>query len=97
MRQKLILRPNFSNNFQPCHYQQNSSNQVPPPSFQNPQMDTRFSNMERKMDTFNKAQEILIQAMTRLENQFSQQANPIYERTKGTLPSQPLLNPGNFR
>jgi len=38
-------RPNFSNNFQPSHYQQNFSNQVPPPTFKNPQMDTRFSNM----------------------------------------------------
>ena len=49
------------------------------------------------MDTFNKTQETLIQAMTRLENQFSQQANPISERPKGTLPSQPLSNPRNFR
>ena len=64
-------RPNFSNNFQPSHYQQNVPNQVPPPSFQNSQVDTRFSNMERMMDTFNKTHETLIQAMTRLENQFS--------------------------
>ena len=42
-------RPNFSNNFQPSHYQQNFSNQVPLPSFQN-----ELSNMERKLDTFNK-------------------------------------------
>ena len=61
-------RPNFSNDFQPSHYQQNISNQVPPPSFQNSQMDTRFSNMKRKMDTFNKTQETLIQAMTKQEN-----------------------------
>ena len=53
-------RPNFSNNFQPSHYQQNIHNQVSPPFFQNSQMDTRFSNMKRKMDTYNKTQEILI-------------------------------------
>ena len=50
-------------------------------------MDTTFPNIERKMDTFNKTHEILIQAMTKLENQFSQQANPISEKPKGTLPS----------
>ena len=60
-------------------------------------MDTRLSNIERKMDTFNKTQETLIQVMTRLENQFSQQADPISERSKETLPSQPLPNPRNFR
>ena len=49
------------------------------------------------MDTFYKTKETLIQAMTRLENQFSQQANPISERPKGTLPSQSLPNPKNFR
>ena len=43
--------------------------------------------MKRKMDTFNKTQETLIQAMTKLENRFSQQANPISEKSKGTLPS----------
>jgi len=35
--------------------------------------------------------------MTRLENQFSQQANPISERPKGTLSSQPLPNLRNFK
>ena len=49
------------------------------------------------MDTFNKTKKTLIQAMNRLENQFSQQTNPISERPKGTLPSQPLPNPRNFR
>ena len=49
------------------------------------------------MDTFNKTQVTLIQAMTRLENQFSQQTNTISERPKGTLPNQPLSNPINFR
>jgi len=39
--------------------------------------------MERKMDTFNTTQKTLIQAMTRLENQFSQQANSISENPKG--------------
>ena len=40
--------------------------------------------MERKMDTYNKTQETLIQAMIKLENQLSQQANSISERSKGT-------------
>jgi len=35
--------------------------------------------------------------MTKLENQLCQQANPSSERPKGTLPSQPLPNPRNFR
>ena len=35
--------------------------------------------------------------MTKLENQFSQQANTISDRPKETLPSQPLPNPRNFR
>ena len=43
------------------------------------------------MDTFRKTQETLIQIMHRIENQVSQQANPISERPKGTLSSQPLL------
>ena len=41
------------------------------------------------MYTFNKTQETLIQAVTKLENQLNQQANSISERPKGTLPSQP--------
>ena len=54
--------------------------------------------MKRKMDTFNKIQDTLIQAMLRIEkNQVNQQANPINERQKGTLPNQPLLNRRNFR
>jgi len=60
-------------------------------------MDTGLSNMERRMDTFNKTQETLIQIMTRIEAQLSQQANQISERPKGTLPSQALPNPKNFR
>jgi len=75
-------RPNFSN-FQPSHYQQNFPNQVPSLSFQN-----QLSNMERKLDTFNKTHDTLIQAMPRRENnQVNQQANLISERHKGTLHS----------
>ena len=86
------VRPNFSNNFQPFHYQQNFPNQVSPPSFKN-----QLSNMERKLDTFNKTQDTLIQAMLKIENnQVNQQANPISERQKETLSSQPLPNPRNF-
>ena len=60
-------------------------------------MDTRFSNIERKMDTFSKTQETLIQAMQNTEKQVSQQANPISERPKWTLLNQPSPNPKNFR
>jgi len=59
-------RPNFSNNFQPSQYQQNFSNQVPLPFFQNQ------LSMDKKMDSFSKTQETLIQAMHRIEkNQVS--------------------------
>ena len=36
------------------------------------------------------------QAISRLEIQMSQLANSLSERPKGTLPSQPLVNPKNF-
>ena len=50
------------------------------------------------MDSFSKTQDTLIQAMHRIEkNQVSQQAYPISERLKETLPSQSLPNPRNFR
>jgi len=49
------------------------------------------------MDNFIKTQESLTQAMSKLEIQLNQQANPLSERPKGTLPSQPLSNPINFR
>jgi len=40
------------------------------------------------MDSFNKIQDTLIQAMHRIEkNQVSPQADPINERLKGTFPS----------
>ena len=55
-------------------------------------METRLSNMERKVDTLVKSQDILAQVLTRIEMQLSQQ-----ERQKGTLPSQPLPNPRNPR
>ena len=49
--------------------------------------------MERKVDTLVKNQETLAQVMTKIEMQLRQQTNPISEREKRTLPSQPLLNP----
>ena len=52
-------RPNFFNDFQLSHYQQNFAKQVPPPSFQNSQMETIFLNLERRIDTFIKNQETL--------------------------------------
>jgi len=48
-----------------------------------------------RVDTF---VESITQALNRIKKkQVSQQANPISERPKGTLPSQPLSNPRNFR
>jgi len=68
---------------------------MPQPSFQNAPMETILSNLKRKVDIFT---ESMTQALTRIEkNQVSQQANSISERPKGTLPSQPLPNPRNFR
>ena len=58
-------------------------------------METRLSNMERKVDTLVKNQETLAQVMTRIEMQLSQQTNPTSERQKRTLPSQPFPNPRN--
>ena len=60
-------------------------------------MEIRLSNMKRKVDTLVKSQETLAQIMTRIEMQLSQQANPISEIQKKTLPSQPLSNPRNPR
>ena len=55
-------------------------------------METRLSNIERKVDTLIKSQYTLPQVMTRIEMQLSQQ-----ERQKGTPPSQSLPNPRNLR
>ena len=77
-------RPKFSNNFQNPPYQN------PPPSFQYSQMETRLSNLERKVDTIVKSNDTLAQVLTRIEMQMNQQ-----ERQKGTLPSQPFPNPRN--
>jgi len=88
-------RPNFFKNFQSSQYQQIFPNQMPQPTFKNAPMETRLSNLERKVETFT---ESITQALTGIEkNQASLQANPISERRKGTLHSQPLPNPRNFR
>ena len=55
-------------------------------------METRLSNMERKVDTLVKSQDTRAQVLTRIEMQLNQQ-----ERQKGTIPSQPLPNPMNPR
>jgi len=55
-------------------------------------METRLSNMERKVDILVKSQDTLAQVLTRIEIQLNQQ-----ERQSGTLPSQPLPNPRNPR
>ena len=55
-------------------------------------METRLSNLERKVDTLVKSQDTLAQVLTRIEMQLNQQ-----ERQKETLPSQPLPNPRNPR
>ena len=85
-------RPKFSNNFQNPPYQQNFPSQNPPHSFQNSQMETRLSNMERKVDTLVKSHDKLAQVLTKIEIQLNQQ-----EQQKETLPSQPLPNPRNSR
>ena len=65
------IRPKFSNNFQQSPYQQNFSNQSPPPSFQNTHMEIRLSNMERKVDILVKSQDTLAQVLTRIEMQLT--------------------------
>ena len=53
-------------------------------------MESRLAFMERKMDSFLKTQETVMQTLSRLGDQMSQLANPVSERQQGTLPSQPL-------
>ena len=55
-------------------------------------METRLSNMERKVDTLVKSHDTLAQVLTRIEIQLNQQG-----RQRGTVPSQPLPNPRNPR
>jgi len=47
------------------------------------------------MKRYMKNQDSLMQTIQRLEVQMSQLANPQNERQKGTLPSQPIMNPRN--
>ena len=47
------------------------------------------------MKSYMKNQDSLMQTIQRLEVQMSQLANPQNERQKGTLPSQPIMNPRN--
>ena len=82
-------QPNFSN------YQQNFSNQAPQSYFQNPQLERRMTNFEKNMKRYMKNQDSLIQIIQRLEVQMSQLDNPQNERQKGTMPSQPIMNPRN--
>ena len=50
-------------------------------------MESRLAFMERKMDSFLKTQETVMQTLSRLGDQMSQLANPVSERQQGTLSS----------
>ena len=54
-----------------------------------------MADFERNMERYMKNQDSLMQSIQRLEVQMSQLANPQNERKKGTLPSQPIMNPRN--
>jgi len=86
------LDPNFSNNFQPAHYQHNFPNQAPQPSFQSPTADKKFTDLEKILTSF---MQNTGQAISKLEGQMSQLASFISEKPKGTLRSQPIRNPRN--
>ena len=47
------------------------------------------------MERYMKSQDSLMQTIQRLQVQMSQLSNPQNERKKGTLPSQPVMNPRN--
>ena len=54
-----------------------------------------MTDFEKNMERYMKNQDSLMQTIQRLEGQMSQLANPQQERQKGTLPSQPIMNPRN--
>jgi len=105
--QNNTVRPNFSNNGHHQHQQQHyPPNQAPSSSFQNQPSERKLSELEKSMETFLKTHTTFRQntgqmlnnhthAISRLEVQISKLASSLSERTKGTLPSQPLANPKN--
>ena len=54
-----------------------------------------MTNFEKNMKRYMKNQDSLMQTIQRLEVQMSQLATLQNERQKGTLPSQPIMNPKN--
>ena len=52
-------------------------------------------DFERNMERYMKNQDSLMQTIQRVEGQMSQLGNPQNERQKGSLPSQPIMNPRN--
>ena len=54
-----------------------------------------MTGFERNMKRYKKNQDSLMQIIQRLEGQMSQLANSQNERQKGSLPSQPIMNPKN--
>ena len=69
-------------------------------------MEIKISKLKESMEAFMKSQAAFLQnqgqtlnnhsqAISRLKMQMSQLASSLSERPKGTLPSQPLVNPKN--
>jgi len=54
-----------------------------------------MTDFERNIERYIKNQDFLMQTIQRLEVQMSKLANPQNERQKGTLPSQPIMDPRN--
>ena len=54
-----------------------------------------MTDFERNMERYMKNQDSLMQTIQKLEVQMSQLATPQNERQKGTLPTQPIMNPKN--
>jgi len=54
-----------------------------------------MTDFEKNMKRYMKNQDSLMQTIQRLEVRMSQLANSKNERIKGTLPSQPVMNPKN--
>ena len=97
-------RPNFSNNFYHPTPPPIFPSQAPASSSQGSPMEKKISKLKESIKAFIKSQAAFMQnqgqtlnnhsqAISRLEMQMSQLASSLSERPKGTLPSQPLVNP----
>ena len=56
-----------------------------------------MTDFERNMKRYMKNQDSLMQTTQRLEVQMSQLVTPQNQRQKGTLSSQPIMNPRNYQ